>query len=99
MKEVILSADGPSAMYLVPDLVADNLYDYCMDFCCNWLRKSPFAAKYRCGNALCYNELDFIEYLNEHVFPQEKSGLIQELGYMTSKEQKQRYREIPAFNF
>lgn len=99
MKEVILSADGPSAIYIVPDIVADNLHDYCLEFCCNWLRKSPFAAKYRRGNVLCYNEQDFIDYLNEHIFPQENSVLVQNLGYMTAKEQKQRFKDVPAFNF
>lgn len=32
MKEVILSADGDSIVYLVPDEVADNLIEYCMEF-------------------------------------------------------------------
>ena len=32
MKEVILSADGDSIVYLVPDKVADNLIEYCMEF-------------------------------------------------------------------
>ena len=35
MKEVILSADGDSILYLVPDEVADNLWEYCIDFCDN----------------------------------------------------------------
>jgi len=48
---------------------------------------------------LCFNEQDFIDYLNEHIFPQQKSVLVQKLRYMTSKEQKQRYKDIPAFNF
>ena len=43
MKEVILSADGDSIVYLVPDAVADNLEDYCLEFCSNWLRNSPDA--------------------------------------------------------
>ena len=99
MKEVILSAGGPSAIYIVPDAVAENLHDYCIEFCCNWLIKSPFAAKHRRGNVLCYNEQDFIEYLNEYIFPQEKSVLVQKLGFMTAKEQRQRYRDVPSFNF
>lgn len=45
MKEVILSADGDSIVYLVPDAVADNLVDYCLEFCSNWLRNSPDAEK------------------------------------------------------
>ena len=34
MKPVILSADGDSVVYTVPDAVADNLEAYCMEFCC-----------------------------------------------------------------
>ncbi len=41
IKEVILSADGDSIVYLVPDDVADNLEEYCLEFCSNWLRYSP----------------------------------------------------------
>ena len=32
MKEVIISADGDSFVYLVPDTVANDLSKYCMDF-------------------------------------------------------------------
>ena len=32
MKEVIISADGDSVVYLVPDAVANNLEDYCIIF-------------------------------------------------------------------
>ena len=31
MKEIILSADGDSVVYLVPDVVADNLEKYCIE--------------------------------------------------------------------
>lgn len=37
MKEIILSADGDSIVYLVPDAVADNLEKYCLEFCEVWL--------------------------------------------------------------
>lgn len=33
MKEVILSADGDSVVYLVPAAVAENLEEYCLKFC------------------------------------------------------------------
>lgn len=61
MKEVILSADGDSILYLVPDVVAENLEEYCLEFCSNWLRNSPDAEKYRKGDILCYSESDFID--------------------------------------
>ena len=67
MKEVILSADGDSVLYLVPDAVAGNLEEYCLKFCSDWLRNNPDAEKYRVGNAVCFTEADFIEYLNVFV--------------------------------
>ena len=33
MKKVILSADGDSVIYSVPDEVADNLDKFCIEFC------------------------------------------------------------------
>ena len=47
MKNVILSSDGDSIVYSVPDTVADNLRKYCIAFCDKWLWKSPNAEKYR----------------------------------------------------
>ena len=38
MKEVIISADGDSKVYLVPDVVANNLREYCIEFCDKWMR-------------------------------------------------------------
>ena len=43
MKKVILSSDGDSVLYLVPDVVADDLEAYCLEFCSNWLCHSPDA--------------------------------------------------------
>ena len=76
MKYVLLSADSNPSVYLVPDIVADNLREYCMEFCDVWLRKSPYARKFRFGNGFCYNEKDFIEYLNTWLFPHEQSKLV-----------------------
>lgn len=33
MKHIIISADGDSMVYLVPDEVADQLDKYCLSFC------------------------------------------------------------------
>ena len=70
MKHVILSADGSSKVYSVPDAVADDLEHYCLDFS-NWLYESPDAAKYHDGVGVCYDETDFIAYLNTWVFPEQ----------------------------
>lgn len=37
MRNVILSADSEKTVYLVPDVVADNLQEYCLKFCNDWI--------------------------------------------------------------
>ena len=97
MKQVILSADGPAKVYLVPDRVADNLEDWCFLFCSVWLPTAPKAARYRVGGGLCYNEDDFIEYLNTVEFPEEPSALIEEVAWEAPIPEK--YANCPRFNF
>ena len=75
MKEVILSADGDSVVYLVPDAVAKNLRKYCIHFCDKWMKTSPDAKEYKIKGGCCFCEADFIDYLNEYLFPNEKSVL------------------------
>ncbi len=100
MKKIILSADGDSMMYLVPDVVADNLEEYCMRFCSDWLWNSPQAEKYRTPEGVCYTETDFIEYLNCYLFPHEKSVLVKNLGWTDyEKNIPEEYSEYPYFNF
>ena len=81
MKEVILSADGDSVVYLVPDAVAKDLRKYCITFCDKWMKTSPHGKKFKIGGGYCYNEADFIAYLNEFVFPEEPSVLVKNLGW------------------
>ena len=64
MKHIIISADGDSMVYLVPDEVADQLDKYCLSFCDTWLHTSPDAEPYRTGSIVSYDEKDFIKYLN-----------------------------------
>lgn len=100
MKNVILSADGDSKVYAVPDKVANELTNYCIEFCDNWLRKSPHAKRYRIGGGVCYNEEDFIEYLNTWIFLNEKSQLIENLGWIENERGiPTKYRNCPRFNF
>ena len=63
MKTVILSADGDSIVYSVPDDVGEHLEKYCPEFCSDWLRSSPDAERYRIGGGVCYTEADFVDYL------------------------------------
>ena len=100
MKEIILSADGDSVVYLVPDVVADNLSEYCIEFCDTWLWKSPDAKQFRRGPGVCYNEADFIDYLNKYLFPDQKSELIKNLGWTGLGEKlPPEYKSHPYFNF
>lgn len=100
MKNVVLSADGNRIVYSVPIEVADNLEEYCTEFCAKWLRTSPHAEKYRIGGVFCYNEADFIDYLNKWVFPNQQSILIENLGWIDfSDTLPDRYKDCPQFNF
>lgn len=100
MKEVILSADGDCIVYLVPDAVADDLRRYCIHFCDDWLVTSPDAAKYRINGCLSFTEADFIDYLNEYVFPDQKSVFVKNLGWVNRwSDLPAEYQDLPDFNF
>lgn len=100
MKEIILSADGDSIVYLVPDAVADNLREYCIEFCDKWLWNSPEAQQYRTKQGVCYNEADFISYLNKYIFPEQESKFIKNLGWTDfGKNLPSEYKSLPYFNF
>ena len=88
MKNVIISADGDRMVYAVPNIVADNLTEYCIEFCDKWLRTSAY-------------ERDFIEYLNRFKFPQEPSVFIENLGPIGIDELPipERYKDCPMFHF
>ena len=99
MKKVILSADGDSVIYDVPDEVADNLERFCVRFC-EWLRTSPNAEKYRSEKGYCFNEADFIEYLNKYIFPDQISTLVKNLGWTELRANlPEEYQGYPYFNF
>ena len=104
MKPIRLSADGPITVYIVPDVVADHLHEYCLEFCDDWLQNSPDAAKYRVemdgSFGLCYDESAFIEYLNDHVFPEQPSYPAKGINPVQSNsELPKAYRSVPYFNF
>ena len=99
MKHIVISADGDRKVYSVPDDVADHLTKYCGDFI-KWLRNSPDAQKYRVGGGLCFDEEDFIQYLNAWVFPSQQSVLVKNLGWIEFHSKlPSPYTECPAFNF
>ena len=103
MKRVLLSADSEIGVFSVPDEVADNLERYCLEFCCHWLHESPDAEKYcvKMGSlvGVCYNEKDFIDYLNQYICD-EQSVLITTLaGVYVGDDLPEEYMGLPYFNF
>ena len=82
----------------------DNLRKYCLDFRNDWLPNSPDAKKYR-RNAengeisLCYDETDFIKYLNKYVC-KNKVKRVEKLKTVYSVyELPEKYKNLPYFNF
>lgn len=103
MKKVLLSHDGKMKMYLVPDDVADNLEKYCMDFGFDWIINDPNAQKLRVTtpsgeHGYMFGAQDFIDYLNDFIFPNQKSTLVGEMGFY-DYEIPEEYKDIPWFNF
>ncbi len=103
MKNILLSADSEISVFLVPDKVADHLKQYCLEFFCNWLYNSPNAEKYRVkmGDEMgvCYNEKDFIDYLNQYICD-EQSVLIKTFTNVYEKDKiPEKYIGLPYFNF
>ncbi len=102
MKDVLLSADGKVKVYSVPDIVADNLAEYCWEFAANWIWKNPNGDKLLKElngiKVAIFNENDFIEYLNVWKFPTKQSVLVKELNYY-SYELPVKYANFPKYNF
>ena len=102
MKHVLLSADSQVCMYAVPDQVADHLEQYCLDFCARWIWESPdskLLVPLEDGQlGAVYGAQDFIDYLNDWVFPGEKSVLVKQFDFY-GYEIPQAYRHYPSFNF
>ena len=100
MKNVLLSHDSELSVYSVPDTVADNLPEYCCEFADKWLWSSPHAEKYRNSIGVCYGAHDFIQYLNEWIFPDTPSQLIETLdNAWSASEVPQKYQHCKWFNF
>lgn len=100
MKNIVISADGDRKVYSVPDVVANDLQKYCNEFCNEWIWSSPCAKKYRTRNGVCYNEDDFIDYLNTYLFPNEKSVFVKNLGWVDfDSKLPAPYCDYPKFNF
>jgi hypothetical protein len=100
MENVLLSADSVLSVYSVPDAVATNLKEYCTEFCNKWIWESPHAEEYRKLIGVCYNEKDFIKYLNKWVFPDNPSELVETLEAVWDAEGvPDKYKQCEWFNF
>lgn len=102
MKEILLSHDSEVYMYSVPDKVADNLEKYCLEFT-DWIWNNPNGSKLLIDigdgeMGAMYGAEDFIDYLNEWIFPNQKSELIKEMDFYYY-EIPTEYKKYPCFNF
>ncbi len=102
MEHIILSSDGPLYVYAVPDEVAWHLEEYCKEFTESGIWKL-IAANYDgvsyADGAVCFSEQSFVLYLNEYLFPNQKSWRVADLGYISHKKIPKKYRDCPRYNF
>lgn len=85
MTNVLLSADGDIKVYSVPDIVAKNLDEICMEF--------SLMGGY-------YNEEDFIDWLNKYKYPYKKSVFVENIGFCYNEsERPSKYQGCKWFNF
>ena len=96
MKKVVLSADSDYMLYLVDDEVADHLHEYCLKFANEWVYSD---IKYRCGEGVCFDESDFIEWLNKYKFPDKPSFFVENLGNISPKDLPEHCKKYKKFNF
>lgn len=98
MKKIILSHDSDSLIYSVPDIVAENLDKYCLKFL-KWLHIYK-PKKYWKNGVMCFGSDDFIDYLNENLFPNEPSKFLVNIGWTDEgKKIPQEYKDLSYFNF
>ena len=67
MTYILLSADNYPSVYLAPQKLVDNFHKYVNRFD-EWLVKSPNASDLRTIEGHCFDESDFVRYLNTEVF-------------------------------
>ena len=100
MEYILLSADSVPSVYLVPEAVVNDLAKYCNNFW-DWMQTNPCADKHRVDFngylGFCYDEHDFIEYLNTWIFPDAPSRLVEKLNDFDDIPIK--YKNCKSFNF
>jgi len=94
-------------VYMVPDVVADNLEKYA-DLFFKWLKNSEYAEEFRrqvligdrIVNSYICDHTIFIDYLNTWLFPDQPSHLVGELDALKGKDPRyEEYLNAPHFNF
>ena len=102
MKHLILSADGDRMVYLVPDDVADHTGKYVRLFY-SWMKVSRQAKHLRrkmgAQIGYCFNEQDFVDWLNHHKFRDTPCVFVKNLGFINPLRFPDEYKDCPWFNF
>ena len=99
MKTIVLGSGGTKKVYSVPDKIADNLEDACWYFRSFWIFESPQSERFVKNGVACYNDTDFIDYLNNWEMPEFKSVLIETLGCIEGMEIPEKYKDCPRYSF
>ncbi len=109
MKHILLSADSKPSVYLVPDIVADNLRDYCLEFLSalyNFENNREFEivddehVDSYSETTVVYDETGFIYWLNHIKFPNEPSIFVETLEWEAFDGiMPEIYKLSPWFNF
>lgn len=96
MKNVILSAGGPKRVYSVPDRIADHLESACWYFCSVWILDGPECRRFIKDGVLCYNDRDFIDYLNKWEAPEFESVFVENID---TNAIAKKYKNCPRYTF
>ena len=99
MKNIILSSGGAMRVYSVPDKIANNLGDACWYFSAIWIFDSPQSERFIRNGVACYNDKDFIDYLNNWEMPEFKSVLIETLEGIEDLGIPEIYKDCPRHSF
>ena len=102
MKMILLSAGDDLSVYSVPNDVADNLAEYCVQFG-KWVAHSPDAERFRIKRGdfvdLDYTEQDFIDYLNNCVCGTRSVFLTVIDNVQVREDAPKRFLKLPCYYF
>ena len=109
MKHVLLSADSNSSVYLVLNIVFDNLREFCMEFLEELYSfdngdeleiTDNTHTPQESENSVCYDETALIYWLNHKKFPNGPSIFVETLDWDAFEGKiPELYKESDWFNF